>query len=244
MKVLLLSTRRLAPEYLETIRADLGGGPDLGLDVVGWVAPAVPLDGLVDSFTLIGPGRMPVDEDLAAESADEVEVSADEVPAPAGEAGKAPAPEAVTEDSESSTGTVPGSTGAATPTAETTETPAPAAPKPMPKGMKRVVKAVQWRYRRLRRFIKQKTPASLRNSTPMKLITGRRSRSLGKLYWSQLGKRRDAKIVVDQADVVIALDAGTIWAGWKLGQRRAERPVVLGLPAARRELDRLGAGNG
>jgi hypothetical protein len=51
---------------------------------------------------------------------------------------------------------------------------------------------------------------------------------------------------IEKADVVIALDAGAIWAGWNLGQRRASIPVVLGLPAARRELDQLkvSAGNG
>jgi hypothetical protein len=46
---------------------------------------------------------------------------------------------------------------------------------------------------------------------------------------------------IEKADVVVALDAGAIWAGWNLGQRRASVPVVLGIPAARRELDQLKA---
>ncbi|WP_344221732.1 hypothetical protein, partial [Kribbella sancticallisti] len=111
MKVVLLSTRRLPPTYFDTVKADLGGRPDLGLDVVGWVAPAGPVEGLVDSFTLIGPGRMPVATEPAVESAaaDAVPAAAaDAVPAPVGEAAKAPAPEAVTDaDAAAEASTVP-----------------------------------------------------------------------------------------------------------------------------------------
>jgi hypothetical protein len=46
---------------------------------------------------------------------------------------------------------------------------------------------------------------------------------------------------IEQADVVVALDAGAIWAGWNLGQRNPNTPAVLGIPAARRELDQLKA---
>ncbi|HET6987917.1 MAG TPA: hypothetical protein VFI00_14930, partial [Kribbella sp.] len=57
--VVLLSTRRLPPTYFDTVREDLGD-PNVVLDVVGWVAPAGPVADKVKSFTLIGPGRMPV----------------------------------------------------------------------------------------------------------------------------------------------------------------------------------------
>lgn len=212
MKVVLLSTRRLPPTYFDTVRADLGR-PDVGLDVVGWVAPAGPVDGLVDSFTLIGPGRMPVAEPVS--------------PAPAAEASTVPdAPKAQ---------------------AEAIQPPKPAAKpaaKPRPTGAKRVVKAVQWRARRLRKATGKVLPNSV--TKPVKKLTsGRRSNNLAKTYWARAQGRKDVMAKIEQADVVIALDAGAVWAGWQLGQRNAARPVVLGVPAARRELDRLvGAGNG
>lgn len=57
--VVLLSTRRLPPTYFDTVREDLGNA-EITLDVVGWVAPAGPVADKVHTFTLIGPGRMPV----------------------------------------------------------------------------------------------------------------------------------------------------------------------------------------
>jgi hypothetical protein len=226
MKVVLLSTRRLPPAYFDTVRADLGGRPNVGLDVVAWVPPAGPVDGLVESFTLIGPGKMPVETVPPAVPADSVSTpatDAEAVPADVSEAAKAPAPEAVAEPK-----------------------PAPAAAKPRPTGAKRVVKAVQWRYRRLRRAGGKVLPKAIKKAAPIrKLKANRRGNDLSKNYWTRVQSRPDVMKVVDQADVVIALDAGSIWAGWQLGQRKTDTPVVLGLPAARRELDRLvGAGNG
>jgi hypothetical protein len=89
-------------------------------------------------------------------------------------------------------------------------------------------------------------PKAIKKSAPIrKLKANRRGNDLSKNYWTRVQSRPDVMKVVDQADVVIALDAGSIWAGWQLGQRKTDTPVVLGLPAARRELDRLvGAGNG
>jgi hypothetical protein len=254
MKVVLLSTRRLPPAYFDTVRADLGGRPDVGLDVVAWVPPAGPVDGLVESFTLIGPGKMPVETVPPAVPADSVSTpaaEADAVPAEVSEAAKAPAPEAVT-DTEAATESVAGA-AAETPVeapaaaeAFDESKPAPAAAKPRPTGAKRVVKAVQWRYRRLRRAGGKVLPKSIKKSAPLrKLKANRRGNDLSKNYWTRVQSRSDVMKVVDQADVVIALDAGSIWAGWQLGQRKTDTPVVLGLPAARRELDRLvGAGNG
>ena len=76
--VVLLSTRRLPPAYFDTVREDLGGDPDLGLDVIGWVATDGPVEDKVDSFTLIGPGRMPV----ASPSEPEPEPEPEPAPAP------------------------------------------------------------------------------------------------------------------------------------------------------------------
>jgi hypothetical protein len=252
MKVVLLSTRRLPPAYFDTVRADLGGRPEVGLDVVAWVPPAGPVDGLVESFTLIGPGKMPVQIQppaVPADSLDTPAAEADAVSAPVSEAAKAPAPEAVT-DTEAATESVADTAEAEAPSevpaAEAVEEPKPAAPKPRPTGAKRVVKAVQWRYRRLRRAGGKVLPKSIKKAAPLrKLKANRRGNDLSKNYWTRVQGRPDVMKVVDQADVVIALDAGSIWAGWQLGQRKTDTPVVLGLPAARRELDRLvGAGNG
>jgi hypothetical protein len=270
MKVVLLSTRRLPPAYFDTVRADLGGRPEVGLDVVAWVPPAGPVDGLVESFTLIGPGKMPVETLPPAVPADSVStpaVDADAVPAEVSEAAKAPAPEAVTDteaatesvadtdladtdvvDTEAATADAAEAAVEAPAAAETVDEPkpAPAAAKPRPTGAKRVVKAVQWRYRRLRRAGGKVLPKSIKKAAPIrKLTANRRGNDLSKNYWARVQSRPDVMKVVDQADVVIALDAGSIWAGWQLGQRKTDTPVVLGLPAARRELDRLvGAGNG
>jgi Pyruvate/2-oxoacid:ferredoxin oxidoreductase gamma subunit len=90
-------------------------------------------------------------------------------------------------------------------------------------------------------------PKAVKTSAPVKFLRGNRaSKDLGKTYWARILSRRDVMSTIDQADVVVALDAGAIWAGWNLGQRKASTPVVLGIPAARRELDMLKApaGNG
>ena len=77
-------------------------------------------------------------------------------------------------------------------------------------------------------------------SAPVKFLRGNRaSKDLGKTYWGRILSRRDVLTTIEKADVVVALDAGAIWAGWNLGQRGGSTPVVLGIPAARRELDQL-----
>ncbi|TCN39272.1 hypothetical protein EV644_107242 [Kribbella orskensis] len=242
MKVVLLSTRQLSPAYFDTVRADLGGRPDVGLDVVAWVPPAGPVDGLVEGFTLIGPGEMPVETVPPAVPADSVSTpaaDAEAVPADVSEAAKAPAPEAAT-DTEAAAESVADTEAASEPK------PAPASAKPRPTGSKHVVKAAHWRYRQLRRAGGKVLPKSIKKAAPIrKLTANRRGNELSKNYWTRVQGRPDVMKVVEQADLVIALDAGSIWAGWQLGQRRTDTPVVLGLPAARRELDRLvGAGNG
>lgn len=226
--VVLLSTRRLPPAYFDTVREDLGD-PDVTLDVVGWVAPAGPVADKVHSFTLIGPGRMPVapPPEPVAETAP-IEEAPDAVIAPEAVA----EPEAVVGDAD------------VAPAAA--EVPAAAA-KPRPTGAKRVVKAVQWRYRRARKVAGRMLPKAIKTSAPVKFLRGNRaSKDLGKTYWGRVLSRRDVMTTIEKADVVVALDAGAIWAGWNLGQRRASTPVVLGIPAARRELDMLKApaGNG
>ena len=208
--VVLLSTRKLPPTYFDQVREDLGD-QDITIDVVGWVAPSAWVDDKVNTFTLIGPGRMPaapvVEEEVAeAESAAPVA----EEPAPKPQ----PAP-----------------------------APAPAAPaKPKPTGAKRVVKAVEWRARKAKKVAGRMLPKAIKTSAPVKFLRGQRATSdLGKTYWGRVLSRRDVLSTIDRADVVIALDAGAIWAGWNLGQRKASTPVVLGLPAARRELDMMKA---
>jgi hypothetical protein len=85
-------------------------------------------------------------------------------------------------------------------------------------------------------------PKAIKTSAPVKFLRGNRaSKDLGKTYWGRVLSRRDVMATIEKADVVVALDAGAIWAGWNLGQRRASTPVVLGIPAARRELDQLKA---
>jgi hypothetical protein len=256
MKVVLLSTRRLPPSYFDTVRADLGGLDDLALDVVAWVPPAGPVDGLVNSFTLIGPGKMPVEVVPPVEPV-EAPVEADEVPAGVSEAAKAPAPEAVTDEAAAeSTATEADEVAEGDEVAETVKaeaeainepkpTPAPKpAPKPRPTGAKRVVKAAQWRARKLRRAGGKMLPTAIKKSGPVKKLTqNRKADNLAKTYWARVLGRADVMARIEQADVVIALDGGSVWAGWQVGQRKPQTPVVLGVPAARRELDRLvGAG--
>ncbi|WP_410788866.1 hypothetical protein [Kribbella sp. C-35] len=207
--VVLLSTRKLPPTYFDQVREDLGD-QDITIDVVGWVAPSAWVADKVNSFTLIGPGRMPaapvVEEEVA-----EVESAAPVAEEPAPKPAPAPA--------------------------------APAAPpKPKPTGAKRVVKAVEWRARKAKKVAGRMLPKAIKTSAPVKFLRGQRATSdLGKTYWERVLSRRDVLSTIDQADVVIALDAGAIWAGWNLGQRKASTPVVLGLPAARRELDMMKA---
>jgi hypothetical protein len=103
-----------------------------------------------------------------------------------------------------------------------------------------VVKAVEWRARKARKVAGRMLPKAIKTSAPVKFLRGQRATSdLGKNYWDRVLSRRDVMSTIEQADVVVALDAGAIWAGWNLGQRRASTPVVLGLPAARRELDMM-----
>jgi hypothetical protein len=237
--VVLLSTRRLPVAYFDTVREDLGD-PNVTLDVVGWVAPAGPVEDKVHSFTLIGPGRMPVapSPEPVAE-ADPTDEAPDAVIAPEAVA----EPETVTADEAE----VAPAAAEVTEAGPAPEPPPPPAPKPKPTGAKRVVKAVAWRYRRARKVAGRLLPKTIKTSAPVKFLRGNRaSKDLGKTYWGRVLSRRDVMTTIEKADVVVALDAGAIWAGWNLGQRRASTPVVLGIPAARRELDMLKApaGNG
>jgi hypothetical protein len=232
--IVLLSTRRLPPTYFDTVREDLGDA-DIILDVVGWIPPSGPVDDKVRSFTLLGPGKMPVeleaDSDEDQDSSDPDDEGPDAVIAPEAVAG----PETVVDDEAE---VAPAAAQVAA---------GGSAAKPMPKGAKRVVQAVRWRYRRARRYSKKLMPKAIRRSRAVRFLSGNRiGKDLGKAYWRRVQGRRDVMETVEQADVVVALDAGAIWAGWNLGQRRASIPVVLGIPAARRELDQLKvpAGNG
>ncbi|MFI7060427.1 hypothetical protein ACIBL3_05555 [Kribbella sp. NPDC050124] len=232
--VVLLSTRRLPPAYFDTVREDLGD-PNVVLDVVGWVAPGGWVAEKVNSFTLIGPGRMP-----AAPEPEPVVDPTEEAP------DAVIAPEAVAEP-EAVVGNAEVAPAAAEVPADAAPTTPAAAAKPRPTGAKRVVKAAAWRYRKARKVAGRMLPKAIKTSAPVKFLRGNRaSKDLGKTYWGRVLSRRDVMATIDQADVVVALDAGAIWAGWNLGQRKASTPVVLGIPAARRELDMLKApaGNG
>ena len=233
-KVVLLSTRKLPPTYFDQVREDLGD-QDITIDVVGWVAPSAWVADKVNTFTLIGPGRMPAapapEPEPATEPTDE---APDAVIAPEAVAD----PATVVED-EAKIAPAAAEVAAAGTTAAT---PPPAAAKPRPTGAKRVVKAVEWRARRAKKVAGRMLPKAIKTSAPVKFLRGQRATSdLGKTYWERVLSRRDVLSTIDQADVVIALDAGAIWAGWNLGQRKASTPVVLGLPAARRELDMMKA---
>lgn len=235
--VVLLSTRRLPPTYFDQVREDLGD-QNITIDVVGWVAPSAWVADKVNTFTLIGPGRMPAqpapEPEPAAESTDE---APDAVIAPEAVAD----PEAVVAD-EAEIAPAAAEVAAAEPAPQ----PKPA-PKPRPTGAKRVVKAVEWRARKARKVAGRMLPKAIKTSAPVKFLRGQRATNdLGKNYWERVLSRRDVMATIDKADVVVALDAGAIWAGWNLGQRKASTPVVLGLPAARREFDQLKApaGNG
>ncbi|TDW90128.1 MULTISPECIES: hypothetical protein [Kribbella] len=233
--VVLLSTRKLPPTYFDQVREDLGD-QNITIDVVGWVAPSAWVADKVNSFTLIGPGRMPAapvvepEPDPATEPTDE---APDAVIAPEAVAD----PETVVEDEAK---VAPAAAQVAA--AASTPPPPPAAAKPRPTGAKRVVKAVEWRARKAKKVAGRMLPKAIKTSAPVKFLRGQRATSdLGKTYWERVLSRRDVLETIDQADVVIALDAGAIWAGWNLGQRKASTPVVLGLPAARRELDMMKA---
>ncbi len=239
--VVLLSTRKLPPTYFDQVREDLGD-QDITIDVVGWVAPSAWVADKVNTFTLIGPGRMP------SAPAPEPEPEPETVTEPTDEAPDAViAPEAVADPEavvEDEAEVAPAAAQVAA--AASTPTP-PAAAKPRPTGAKRVVKAVAWRARKAKKVAGRMLPKAIKTSAPVKFLRGQRATSdLGKTYWERVLSRRDVLSTIDQADVVIALDAGAIWAGWNLGQRKASTPVVLGLPAARRELDMMKApvGNG
>jgi hypothetical protein len=268
--VVLLSTRRLPPTYFDQVREDLGNR-DISLDVVAWVAPSGWVADKVNTFTLIGPGRMPaapapVEEtvvDPTAEAPDAV-IAPEAVAEPdtvVGENQVAPAAAEVADDAaddvaatsaaaaeektEGAQAASASAAAAAAPAGATTSS--SATPKARPTGAKRVVKAVEWRARRARKVAGRMLPKAIKTSAPVKFLRGNRaSKDLGKTYWDRVLSRRDVLATIDKADVIVALDAGAIWAGWNLGQRKASTPVVLGLPAARRELDQLKApaGNG
>ncbi|GAA2819880.1 hypothetical protein [Kribbella solani] len=232
--VVLLSTRRLPPTYFDQVREDLGD-QNITIDVVGWVAPSAWVADKVNTFTLIGPGRMPaepVEEPSSSVGSDAAGEVATPTPAPAEEktegiqASSSPSP---------SPSSSPSASAAAAPAAAS-----PSAAKARPTGAKRVVKAVEWRARRARKVAGRVVPKAIKTSAPVKFLRGQRaSNDLGKTYWDRVLSRRDVLATIDGADVIVALDAGAIWAGWNLGQRKASTPVVLGLPAARREFDQL-----
>lgn len=88
----------------------------------------------------------------------------------------------------------------------------------------------------------EKLPKAITASKPVRVLRENRAgRELGKAYWAAILSRRDVLDTIDRAAVVVALDDGAIWAGWHLGQRNATIPAMLGIPAARRELEQLKA---
>lgn len=235
--VVLLSTRRLPPTYFDTVREDLGN-QELSLDVIAWMPPSGYVADKVHTFTLIGPGRMPVAPPPEPEPEPEAPVeAADAVIAPEAVA----EPETVVAD-EAEIAPAAAQVAAAGTTPEPAPQPKPTSSKPKPTGLKRVWKALGWRYRRARKVAGKVLPKAIKTSAPVKFLRGNRAgKDLSKTYWGRIESRRDVLTTIEKADVVIALDAGAIWAGWNLGQRRGSVPVVLGLPAARRELDQLKA---
>ncbi|WP_406049130.1 hypothetical protein [Kribbella sp. NBC_00889] len=250
--VVLLSTRRLPPTYFDTVREDLGN-QELSLDVIAWMPPSGYVADRVHTFTLIGPGRMPkAPAPEPVVEADPTEEAPDAVIAPEAVA----EPESVVGEGEVAPAAAEVPADAAEDEAAST-TPAGAAAssrgagEARPVGITRFRKALGWRYRKARKAAGKVLPKAIKTSAPVKFLRGNRaSKDLGKTYWGRIEGRRDVLSTIEKADVVIALDAGAIWAGWNLGRRRGSVPVVLGLPAARRELDQLkattkaAAGNG
>lgn len=91
----------------------------------------------------------------------------------------------------------------------------------------------------------EKLPKAIKKSAPMRFLReSRAEKELGKAYWQAILGRRDVLDTIGKAAVVVALDDGAIWAGWNLGQRNAATPAMLGVPAARRELEQLKASAG
>ncbi|WP_405063628.1 hypothetical protein OG474_18795 [Kribbella sp. NBC_01505] len=203
-KVVLMSTKRLTPEYFDTVRADLGGGDDLVLDVIGWLPPEDLVDDKVNTFTLIGPGQMPTIADRVEnhDDGEEFDEAPDAVLAPEAVSGPRPKQK----------------------------------PQPTPPSAVRVKKAAGWRVRR----VQQSAVRVAMKIGPVRIVrVSRMSKKISNAYWKRVQARPDVRDFLAQADVVIALDGNAVWAGWNLGQERPDRPVVLGLPAARRELDQL-----
>ncbi|WP_433014005.1 hypothetical protein [Kribbella sp. CA-294648] len=88
----------------------------------------------------------------------------------------------------------------------------------------------------------EKLPKAITSSKPIRFLRENQAgKELGKAYWAAILSRRDVLDAIDKAAVVVALDDGAIWAGWHLGQRNAAIPAMLGIPAARRELEQLKA---
>ncbi|MEV0804124.1 hypothetical protein AB0I34_40975 [Kribbella sp. NPDC050281] len=216
------------------------------------LAEADPVEEAPDA--VIAPEAVAEPESVVGEA--QVAPAAAEVPADAAE-DEAATPAASAEevqaqaDSPQSTETPAGVPSTTPAGASTTASTTPAGAKARATGVKRVRKALGWRYRRARKVAGKVLPKAIKASAPVKFLRGNRAgKNLGKTYWGRIEGRRDVLTTIEKADVVIALDAGAIWAGWNLGQRRGSVPVVLGLPAARRELDQLkatpkaAAGNG
>ncbi|MEU4390549.1 hypothetical protein [Kribbella sp. NPDC023855] len=92
------------------------------------------------------------------------------------------------------------------------------------------------------KVVDEKLPKAITASKPMRLLRANRAgKELGKAYWAAILSHRDVLDTIDKAAVVVALDDGAIWAGWNLGQRNPAIPAMLGVPAARRELELLKA---
>ncbi len=229
--------------------------------MIGWVPPIDVVDDKVNTFTLIGPGRMPTPEDAYDEYDDNDEYDADyeSEDGDGDEFDESPdaviAPESVS-DPKSVTG------DALTPAAAEQHSGEgesqhghghgarswPGQPKKKPEPMRwgtaRVKQAVRWRYRKVRR----KVGRAANKIGPVKFVrTSRTSKNLGKAYWKRVQSRPRRAGAPRQADVVDRpgrrRDLGRLEPR---AAERPDRPVVLGLPAARRELDQLkvSAGHG
>lgn len=212
MKIVLLSTGRgLRPEFIQELRANLGLHDSDKVFLVAWQRSGVPLP--VSRHLVIGPhlrvGGRATDQRVQLHAL---------TPAPLEEAPAMSGPEPDTAGSDAVLSD-------ADPLKEQLPVLHP----------RRVVQAVAWRARRLKKATSGL--AAIRRHPKFRRVRGRLSPDISLSFACNCLQARKVHDMMRDADLVVALDTASHRGAWTLAQKVSGPDVVIGLAAAKRLLE-------
>lgn len=232
MKIVLLSTGRgLRPDFILELRASLGLHDSDKLSLVAWQRSGVPLP--LSRHLVIGPhlgvGGRATDQRVQLHALTPAPLEA--TPAMGG-----PEPDRAVSHPTGSDTTGPDTSGSDTALSNAALSKAhPLKARPLVLNPRRVVRAVAWRARRLKRSTSRL--AAIRRHPRFRRVRGRLSPGISLSFAGNCLQARKVHDLMREADVVVALDTASHRGAWTLAQKVPGPDVVIGVAAARRLLE-------